>query len=36
MEAFIRTLEVTCLFDLGWSGNEFTWSNGHESITFIK
>lgn len=36
MEAFRWTLEATCLLDLGWTGNKFTWSNGHEGITFIK
>lgn len=36
MEDFKHALETNCLFDLGWQGTKYTWSNGHTDNTFIK
>ncbi|KAF5472655.1 hypothetical protein F2P56_009354 [Juglans regia] len=36
MERFRSALEKGNLFDLGWRGNKFTWSNEHEDDTFTK
>lgn len=36
MTRFREGLEWAGLYDMGWIGNKFTWSNGHEDHTFIK
>lgn len=34
MEDFKHALETNCLFDLGWQGTKYTWTNGHTNDTF--
>ncbi|XP_042964510.1 uncharacterized protein LOC122298707 [Carya illinoinensis] len=36
MDSFRGALESGGLFDLGWKGDKYTWSNKHEDNTFIK
>lgn len=36
MEEFKHALEVNGLFDLGWQGTKYTWSNRHTDNTFTK
>ncbi|XP_042952211.1 uncharacterized protein LOC122289292 [Carya illinoinensis] len=36
MREFWHALDENCLFDLGWKGCKFTWSNKHEDQTFTK
>ncbi|KAG7943393.1 hypothetical protein I3843_15G036000 [Carya illinoinensis] len=36
MELFREVVEHGQLFDLGWNGQKFTWSNRHEDSTYTK
>lgn len=36
MSSFRQVLEENDLFDLGWRGEKYTWSNKHEDDMFTK
>ncbi|XP_042941294.1 uncharacterized protein LOC122275977 [Carya illinoinensis] len=36
MEEFRKVLEENCIFDLGWKGSMYTWSNKYGDNTFTK
>lgn len=36
MQEFRTALEMNDIFDLGWIGDKYTWSNKHTDGTFIK
>lgn len=36
MELFIEVMSDVNLYDLGWKGDKYTWSNSHIDATFTK